>query len=97
MEFVRKEPYVNSTTEVVSIKIGAREVDGDYSAQIEKFCPIAEAEQKSLADWTESDVVALCNSTAAEEDWQAILNADIAGQKNEPVATVFPGEREWSL
>jgi len=97
MKFVRKEPHVNSNNKVIIVKIGAEEVDGDYSAQIEKLCPIAEEEQKSLTDWTEADVVSLCNSVAVEWDWQTILNADIDAQKNKPIAETFPGEREWAI
>tara|TARA_R100001086_G_scaffold143865_1_gene75792 strand:+ start:496 stop:789 length:294 start_codon:yes stop_codon:yes gene_type:complete len=97
MNFVRKEPHVNSNNEVVIVKIGATEVDGDYSAQIEKLCFIAEEDQKPLTDWTEADVVSLYNSTSSEEDWQTILNADIEAQKNKPSGTFFPGEREWSI
>ena len=90
MEFVTKRPFVNSTTKVVSVTIGAKEVDGEYSAAIEKSVDIAAAEQKSLGEWTEAELTTLCNDTATAEDWQAKLDADIAVQKDNPVATVFP-------
>ena len=90
MEFVTKQPFVNSTTKVVSVTIGAKEVDGNYIAWIEKVCSIAEAEQKSLELWTEAELTTLCNDTATAEDWQAKLDADIAVQKDNPVATVLP-------
>ena len=95
MEFVRKEPYVNTTTEVVRVKIGVKEVDGDYSAQIEKFVDIVEAEQKLLELWTEAELTTLCNDTATAEDWQVKLDADIAAQKNPIVAACFPREGDW--
>ena len=91
MEFTIRQPYVNSSDKVVSITIGAIEVDGEYSADIEKSCSIAEAEQKLLTDWTESDIDAFCTSTATEQGWQAILDANIETQKEEkPVASFFP-------
>ena len=90
MEFVTKQPFVNSTTKVVSVTIGAKEVDGNYIAWIEKVCSIAEAEQKSLELWTEAELTTLCNDTATADGWQALLDAQIADQKDEPVASVFP-------
>ena len=90
MEFVTKRPFVNSTTKVVSVTIGAKEVDGEYSAAIEKSVDIAAAEQKSLGEWTEAELTTLCNDTATADGWQAILDGDIAAQKDEPVASVFP-------
>ena len=90
MEFVTKQPFVNSTTKVVSVTIGAKEVDGNYTAWIEKVCPIDEAEQKSLELWTEAELTTLCDDTATAEDWQVKLDADIAVQKDNPIATVFP-------
>ena len=90
MEFTTRQPYVNSSDKVVSVTIGAKEVDGEYSAEVEKSCSIAEAEQKILADWTEAEIDALCTSTATEQNWQAKLNADIAAQKDgKPVAAFF--------
>ena len=90
MEFVTKQPFVNSTTKVVSVTIGAKEVDGDFTAWIEKSVDIAEAGQKSLELWTDAELTTLCNKTATAEDWQVKLDADIAAQKLNPVATVFP-------
>ena len=89
MEFITKQPYVNSSNKVVSVTIGAKEIDGDYSADIEKSCSIVEAEQKLLPDWTEAELDALCTSTATEQDWQVKLNADIAAQKDKPEAGYF--------
>ena len=89
MEFVTKRPFVNSTTKVVSVTIGAKEVDGEYSAAIEKSVDIAAAEQKSLGEWTEAELTTLCNDTATADGWQALLDAQIADQKDEPVASDF--------
>ena len=90
MEFTTRQPYVNSSDKVVSVTIGAKEVDGEYSAEVEKSCSIAEAEQKLLTNWTEAEIDALCTSTATEQNWQAKLNADIAAQKEDkPVASFF--------
>ena len=89
MEFTNRQPFVNSSNKVVSITISAKEVDGDYTATIEKVHTIAEAEQKILADWTEAEIDALCTSTATEQDWEAKLNADIAAQKEKPEAGYF--------
>ena len=90
MEFTIRQPYVNSSDKVVSVTIGAKEVDGEYSAEVEKSCSIAEAEQKLLTNWTEAEIDALCTSTATEQNWQAKLNADIAAQKEDkPVASFF--------
>ena len=90
MEFTNRQPFVNSSNEVVSITISAKEVDGDYTATIEKVHTIAEAEQKLLPDWTEAEVETLSTSIATEQGWQAILDAKIAEQKVEkPVASFF--------
>jgi len=83
MEFTKRDPFVNSSNKVVSLLIAAKEVDGEYSADIEKTYTLTAAEQKLLPDWTEAEVVTICNTFATEQGWQAILDADIAAQKEE--------------
>ena len=89
MEFTNRQPFVNSSNKVVSITISAKEVDGDYTATIEKVHTIAEAEQKLLPDWTEAEVETISTTFATEQGWQDKLNADIAAQKEKPEAGYF--------
>jgi hypothetical protein len=89
MDFVRKEPFVKDS-KVVSIVVGATEVDGDYSAYIDRVCQIDEEDQKALSAWTESEVDDFCDECAEDHDWQATLNAAIQGKKDAAVPEKFP-------
>ena len=89
MEFVRKEPFVKDN-KVVSIVVGATEVDGDYSAYIDIVCQIDEEDQKALSAWTESEVDDFCDECAEDHDWQTILGAQIQSKKDAPVPESFP-------
>ena len=89
MEFVRKEPFVKDN-KVVSIVVGATEVDGDYSAYIDMGCQIYEADQKALSAWTESEVDDFCDNCAEDNDWQTALDSQIQSKKDAPVPESFP-------
>ena len=88
MEFGKQEPLVKDN-KVVSIVVGVMEEDTVYRAYIEKICPIDAGDQKALSAWTSSDLDTFCAARATEYDWQAKLDADIAAQKDEPVASAF--------
>ena len=89
MDFHRQEPYVIETDpegesgdgKVVSIVIGAKEIDGDFSAEIVATIDITEVDQKLLSEWSESDVTTFCTQYATDNGWQAILDAQIANDK----------------
>lgn len=89
MEFVRKEPFVKDN-KVVSIVVGATEVDGDYSAYIDTVCQIYEADQKALSAWTESEVDDFCDECAEDNDWQTVLDNQVQAKKDAPVPESFP-------
>ena len=89
MDFVRKEPFVKDS-KVVSIVVGATEVDGDYSAYIDTSCPIDAADQKALSAWTESEVDNFCDDCAEEHDWQTVLDHEVQAKKDAPVPESFP-------
>jgi len=89
MDFVRKEPFVKDN-KVVSIVVGATEVDGDYSAYIDRSCPIDAADQKALSAWTESEVDDFCDECAEHHNWQEILDTAIQGKKDAAVPEKFP-------
>ena len=89
MDFVRKEPFVKND-KVVSIVVGAMETDGDYSAYIDRSCPIDAADQKALSAWTESEVDDFCDECAEDHDWQTILDSRIQSKKDDPAPERFP-------
>ena len=89
MEFIRKEPFVKDN-KVVSIVVGATEIDGDYSAYIDASCSIDEADQKALSAWTESEVDDFCDECAEDHDWQTALDSQIQSKKDAPVPESFP-------
>ena len=93
MDFHRQEPYVIETDpegesgdgKVVSVVIGAKEIDGDFSAEIVATVDIAEVDQKLLSEWSESDVTTFCTQYATDNGWQAILDAQIANDKTNAI------------
>ena len=89
MDFVRKEPFVKDN-KVVSIVVGATEVDGDYSAYIDRVCQIDEEDQKALSAWTESEVDDFCDECAEEHNWQETLDNQVQAKSNAPVPESFP-------
>ena len=89
MDFTRKEPFVKDN-KVVSIVVGATEVDGDYSAYIDTVCQIDEEDQKALSAWTESEVDDFCDECAEDHDWQTALDSQIQSKKDAPVPESFP-------
>mgnify|MGYP003139442321 CR=1 FL=1 len=89
MNFTRKEPFVKDN-KVISIVVGATEVDGDYSAYIDTPCSIDEVDQKALSEWTSSELDAFCSQCAVDHNWQEMLDSSIQSQKDSPVAEQFP-------
>ena len=89
MDFVRKEPFVKGN-KVVSITVGATEVDGDYSAYIDRVCKIDEADQKALSAWTKSEVDDFCDECAEDNNWQETLDNRVQSKRDAPVPESFP-------
>ena len=80
MEFVRQEPVVVGGN-VVSINLGATEVDGVYTAYVDANVAIPAEEQKALESWTQEELDTFSTTAATNENFTSILANQINNQK----------------
>ena len=80
MEFVRQEPVV-SENKVVSINLGAVEVDGVYTAYVDANIVISSEQQKGIDDWTQAELDTFSETAATNENFASTLANQLNNQK----------------
>tara|TARA_R100000306_G_scaffold61774_2_gene65481 strand:+ start:695 stop:1015 length:321 start_codon:yes stop_codon:yes gene_type:complete len=87
IRFTKKVPLVTDG-KVVAIQVEATGHEGGYESGNEVLFPaykvsaqseytVPEGDQKPLAEWTESEINAICDSVSTSNNWSEVLESKI--------------------